>query len=449
MNRRTPIILACSAAVSAACRDTAPPASPGDSPGTRARVTAVATSVPATPLQIAPYDDSLFICEYTVDEIVAGTLPSGQIRVAHWAVLASEPVAPELAPGTSAVLELVPFDSVAGLDQIHLADDLDPASPLPLYLDVSGTLGAMPDTVPNTVRFDYRGGYSPRFEAYWQLRAQLRLVVVGNSHAGVGILPSYFYPAESARTPLALNLSMPAAGFFQEKLVVDEYLLDLPDLRWVVWELSPRIFNRHFVDGWRFDQFRASTGYRFDRSHRDALWPIATAAHADRVRTETIEGISDRIDAWGGTKKVGVDPDFIPGAPLDQALAAAAEELEFVMNEEVWTALEATVDQLSKRGVATFLCIAPMHPALAQSPAADNDQTGDGDYDTIVRRLTALASRVPKVAFRDFNNGGHHEFGAELFWDLDHLNADGARAFSPALVKAMAEIDPTIAAPAP
>ncbi|CAN5333937.1 hypothetical protein BH23VER1_BH23VER1_23820 [soil metagenome] len=406
----------------------------------------MASSELATPAQIAPYDDSLFVREYEVAHVVSGFLPEPHIRVAHWAVLASEPVAPPPPhSGDTVTLDLVPFDSVDGLDQIHLSDDLDPTLDIPLYLDVSGTLAARPDSIPAPVRFDYRGGYSPRFEAYWMLRSQLRLLVVGHSHAGVGVLPNHFYPSESAATPLALNLSIPAAGFFQQRLVVDDYAVPLPDLRWVVWELSPRVFNSRYADGWRFQQFLASTGYRYDLTHRDSLWPISAAPPEQRIPASVTEEISERIDAWGGTKKGGVDPEYAGPQAIADKIASAGADLEFTMNEEVWPALESTLEKLAAQGVSTFLFIAPMHPAFASSPAADNDQTGPEDYAAVVRRLAALDAAHPKVYFRDFHRDGNHQFGPDHFWDLDHLNADGARAFTPILVDTLAEIDPAIA----
>jgi len=91
-----------------------------------------------TPEQIAPYREALVLYEYDVPPKKRRKIGAERVRVAHWAILDGrvQPVA-EPANGERVPLVLEPWEHHPRLESAYLADTLDPAPEIPLFLDVT------------------------------------------------------------------------------------------------------------------------------------------------------------------------------------------------------------------------------------------------------------------------------------------------------------------------
>jgi hypothetical protein len=119
---------------------TAPPPATGEPFAIRASL--LACSRVPTLREISPYDAALFVCEWNVDEELAGEAPANLLRVAHWVLRNAErrPIA-SAAPGFQTRLELEPLVGVDQLGGSPLFNTLPPATDRPLYYARPG--GAM------------------------------------------------------------------------------------------------------------------------------------------------------------------------------------------------------------------------------------------------------------------------------------------------------------------
>jgi len=74
------------------------------------------------------------VCEWGVDEVLAGEPPPTSLRVAHWTLRDAErqPIT-SAAPGFQAQLDLEPLVGVEQLEGYPLFDTLPPATDRPLY----------------------------------------------------------------------------------------------------------------------------------------------------------------------------------------------------------------------------------------------------------------------------------------------------------------------------
>jgi hypothetical protein len=403
-----------------------------------------ATSEPAEPGEVAPYDESLYVQEFEVVKVRTGQLEAPVIRIARWAVLGGEDVAPEpRPPGTVETLRFVSFDrlgeEMGSLDtRDHLPHDLS----VPLFLEEPGFDSLEEGDIPESLRFDYRSRFSERMRLFWLLRRQLEVVVIGNSHGEVGVDARAFYPDRNALTPVALNFCKAAADFPQLELLVTEYVDRLPALRWLIWCLSPRLLNQRRRSPWRLKEFTASPGFRFDQANGDELWP---AGAGERVALAEATALTGQFDAWGGTGHRGTSLPADPAARR-RAVNEEVKDRHFSWDNAAAESIRQTTQAFAGRGVKTCFLIPAYHPDLAGSGAADIDGTGLRDAARVREFLLALTTRNPgAVAVADVHNGGASGFPPEAFWDADHLNRDGRGLQTTRLLAAMAPLDPELA----
>ena len=106
-------------------------------PRTVVKARLVSSSVLPTPEQIAPYREALVLNEYELPPKKARKLGGPRVRVAHWAILDGRDVRIPAAKYRGRVkLVLEPFERYSNLESTYLADTLEPAPDVPLYLDV-------------------------------------------------------------------------------------------------------------------------------------------------------------------------------------------------------------------------------------------------------------------------------------------------------------------------
>ena len=394
----------------------------------------LALSKAKTAADIAPYDEALAWHEYQVEQVVSGELAAKTIRVAHWTVLHGQDVPVGRAKDEKVTLTLRPFEDTADLQDVASQDDLDISfEEVPRFIDMGQTLEK--NLTPQALRYDYAGHFSGQMKLYWKLRGQLRLVVMGNSHATKGVCTGMFYPPENEQTPMALNLAPPGGNNHTQCRIVAEYVLPLPKLETVVWVMSPRSFNARRRDQRKEKEFFTSPGYLHDQANRDKLWPVP--ADAAPVTVKDLAALKlGWVDMWGWEGRITT--------PLPPKLEDARAELldafsgtRFRFDDAAWAEFREAVAALTKKGVRVLLLTPPYHPISRETPAADVDDTPHEAMKDFALKLAEFDAAEPKVWFRDFNQGGRHAFPHEEFYDADHVNRTGARNLTGQIIEWM------------
>ena len=96
-------------------------------------------SVTPTLEQLAPYRESLTVCEYDVVEVLSGEYSMPRVRVAHWMVLDGQRLPyHQLSTGHETELVLQRFADLKALRTANLSDTLEPDFDLDLYFDAGG-----------------------------------------------------------------------------------------------------------------------------------------------------------------------------------------------------------------------------------------------------------------------------------------------------------------------
>lgn len=224
---------------------------------------------------IAPYREALVIYEYRVDKVLLGPVSAGTIRVAHWGIYdrLDQAVLNDQPGQKRNFLALLPYHRAgATVEQAKTSDTLEVDLDVPYYFDLGqrlvGTAGLQQD---NARPWDYGTSWSEKMGWFFPVHGQLRLVAVGDSRTEAGIDARRFFQPENLRHPVAFNLAVGSAGMDSVELQIREYALRLPKLEWIVWGLSPRIFNRRWNDVMK-DRLINSPGYRYDRANPELVW---------------------------------------------------------------------------------------------------------------------------------------------------------------------------------
>jgi hypothetical protein len=318
------------------------------------------------------------------------------------------------------------------LNTVHTRDDLPIDPDARYFLDLSQSLSL--DQIPKPLRYDYRIDITERMRAYWALRQQLKLVVLGNSHADCSVIPHLFFEDESRKAPVCMNLAPAGSGLALQRLLATDYVAPLPKLEWVVWGVSPRIFNGRGAYDRRHDQFVHSPAYLYDQKNWAKLWPVP-----QNLPVLTEADLRKQFDfhprdlGWAARDRSELK------VPLDAAeeerIIKLARLDRFQDSAELWGQFEETVRVLTDRDVRVLLFIPPYHPLVARGNTADVSGTGHAHYLKIVARLQSMADSSPLVDFVDFHLGGRHDFPHEEFANADHLTQAGSARLTERLVK--------------
>ncbi len=382
------------------------------------RVELVAKSKLPTLKDISPYREALVFYEYSLQKRIDGEFKGKKLRVAHWAIYDNQPqTIGKTKIGSSQTLELYPYQQFVELESIYTSDTLALDADVPLYHDIGQKIHEN-RTIDD--RFDYDSILSEKMPVFWKLKNQLKLIALGDSRCELGIRAEMFYPEENRKTPVAYNLSISGGSLEFQKVVVDEYLVKMPNLEWVVYQMSPRVLNRYFGKSDEVELMK-SDGYKFDLQHAEGLWrsadtdnnkktvaDIASIPYAGVYWCERPWGWKYRNDVWQNPK---TDDDF---------------KERWEISEKRWNRLKAMIASLKERDVQMLLYLPPFHPIMRGELVVDDDGTTQEGYRELVDRLKKLEKQYPNFVFVDFMQNGDHDFTAEMFKDLDHMNALGA-----------------------
>ena len=390
------------------------------------RVELVAKSKLPTLEDISPYREALVFYEYRLKKRLDGEFKGKKLRVAHWAIYDNQPQSIGTAKvGSSQTLELYPYQQFIELESLYTSDTLELDPDIPLYHDIGQKI--LEDRSIED-RFDYDSILSEKMPIFWQLKDQLKLVALGDSRCELGIRSELFYGAENRKTPVAYNLAISGGSLEFQAIVVDEYLVKMPNLEWVVYQMSPRVVNRHFEKSSERELLK-SDGYEFDQKHAETLWN--TSNRNDKKKTVAdISAVpyagaywSERPWGWKYRNEVWQNPET---DDLDE---------EWEISEKRWNRLKAMITSLKERDVQILLYLPPFHPIMRGKPVVDDDGTTQEGYRELVNELQKLEKQFPNLVFVDFMQGGNHKFSSEMFKDLDHMNARGATKLTQELEK--------------
>ncbi|MDE0400480.1 MAG: hypothetical protein OXL96_22020 [Candidatus Poribacteria bacterium] len=389
------------------------------------KVKLLAKSKIPTLADIAPYREALVFYEYSVRKRIEGKFKRNQtLRVAHWAIYDNQPQAIENAKvGSSHTLHLYPYQQFNELKSLYTSDTLPLDLDIPLYHDVSQKIL---ENRSVEERYDYDSIFSEKMPIFWRIKDQLKLVSLGDSRGASGVRAEMFYGEENQKTPIAYNLAISGGPLEFQEIVVDKYLTKMPNLEWVVYQMSPRAVNRYFEHSADRELLR-SRGFAFDRKHAETLWQISDEQKNKKTVAEitSVPHVSEYWNErpWGWKFK----------AEVWQNPKTKRYEQEWEISKKRWNRLRSMIAALNERDVKMLLYLSPLHPIMRDQPVVDDDGTTQDGYRELVDRLKQLEAEFPNFVFLDLLQGGNHDFLPEMFKDLDHLNALGATKLTQAL----------------
>ena len=379
----------------------------------RLKVKLLAKSKIPTLSDIAPYREALVFYEYSVRKRLEGEFKGKKLRVAHWAIYDNQPQEiGKVKVGSSHTLNLYPYQQFGEFESLYTSDTLALDADIPLYHDVGQKI-LENRTVEE--RYDYDSIFSEKMPIFWRIKDQLKLVVLGDSRGAAGIRAKMFYGEENLKTPVAYNLAISGGPLEFQQIVVDKYLLKMPSLEWVVYQMSPRAVNRYFEHS-ADRQLLKSRGFAYDRKHAKTLWQSENKKTAAEIAAipYVSEYWNERPWGWKFKAEVWHNP------------RAKDFEQKWEISEKRWKRLTSMIAALNERDIRLMLYLSPLHPVMRNQPVVDDDGTTQKGYRELVDRLKQLETQFPNFVFVDLLQGGNHDFPSEMFKDLDHLNALGA-----------------------
>lgn len=169
----------------------------------------LAKSTSPTFADIAPYRDALVFYEYHIQRPIKGRFKGERVHVAHWGIYDKQPQAIlEVEIGQRRALALRPLHQFRQLESIYTSDTLDLNPEIPLHHDIGQQILQNQSVVE---RYDYNCALFDTMPAFWLLKDQLNLVVLGDSRGEKGVLAKLFFGPENRTTPMAYNRSISGA----------------------------------------------------------------------------------------------------------------------------------------------------------------------------------------------------------------------------------------------
>ncbi len=381
----------------------------------RLKVKLLAKSKIPTLADIAPYREALVFYEYSVRKRIEGEFRGKKLRVAHWAIYDNQPQKIGQAKvGSSHTLHLYPYQQFNELKNLYTSDTLTLDPDIPLYHDVGQKIL---ENRSVEERYDYDSIFSEKMPIFWRIKDQLKLVSLGDSRGEAGVRAEIFYGTENQKTPVAYNLAISGGPLEFQEIVVDKYLTKMPNLEWVVYQMSPRAVNRYFEHSADRELLK-SRGFAFDRKHAETLWQRSDEGKKMVAGITSVPHVSEywneRPWGWKFNAEVWNDPK------------TKKFKQRWEISEKRWNRLTSMITALNERNVKMLLYLSPLHPIMRDQPVVDDDGTTQEGYRELVDELKQLAAQFPNFVFVDLLQGGTHDFLPEMFKDLDHLNALGA-----------------------
>jgi len=281
------------------------------------------------------------------------------------------------------------------------------------------------------------GGLGRCRELLIKLRYQLKVAAIGDSRGMHGINARYFLGEENKKFPMAMNFSTSGAGLGRCVAVIEDYLPLAPNLEWVVYGISPRIFNKYY-EGWGEESIRNNSAlYRTDRMG----WGVWQQVNTKPVPASAIKG--DVSGPLGYEVKYAVRHDDFEDADDIRKVRRRLRRGRYEFDNKRLRIFESMIKVLAKRKVKLLAFTPPIHPVSAGQPCTDDDGTTREAYDELVAKMKGFEKKYPNFHFADVNNKGRHKLAGTDFDDFDHLNDQGAKKLTLMLNNIMKTIDST------
>ncbi len=268
-----------------------------------------------------------------------------------------------------------------------------------------------------------QGGLGSARKLLIKLRNQLKIAAFGDSRGQAGINPRYFLGEKNLKHPMALNFSEGGSGLGRCKAIIEDYLPLAPNLEWVVYGTSPRIFNKYY-DNWGADSIKGGTAYRTDRMG----WGVWKQKVTELVpRSDPDLGRDHHI---GYEVEDGVGNDDFEDEDDKKDARRSLRRGRYEFDAKRVNAFESMIAMLEKRNVKLLAFTPPIHPVSAGQPCADDDGTTREAYDELVAKMRAFEKKYPNFYFVDVNNKGRHKIAGTDFDNMDHLNNYGSKTLT-------------------
>jgi len=267
------------------------------------------------------------------------------------------------------------------------------------------------------------GALCPARRHLIKLRYQLKLAAFGDSRGKKGINPMYFFGEENRKYPMALNFSDDGAGLGRTKAIVEDYLPLAPNIEWVVYATSPRIFNKYYGN-WGAEGIQVGSAYRTDRMGW-GVWKKKNTALVPRNDPALNSGhpIGEEVNDDDDSDDDDDDEDDDDDDNDRERFSRGRYELE----AKRINGFESIIQVLEKRNIKMLAFTPPIHPISAGQPCTDDDGTTREAYDELVAKMKDFEKKYPNFYFVDVNNKGRHKLTGADFDDMDHLNDQGGK----------------------
>ncbi len=267
---------------------------------------------------------------------------------------------------------------------------------------------------------------------FMQLRCQLKIAAIGDSRVRWGVDPQYFLGKQNRKYPMAMNFGSGVKSVHMAKLMIEDYFMHAPNLEWVVYGMSPRIFNRYYRPD-TGDDIRRNNLYKQDQ----AQWSTISNAQSTLIAAAEVENDDS---PWGFSASDTVGDDLEDEDDRREAL----DDLRGGRYKFDLTRLEifeSTLQALVKHNIKMLAFSPLMHPITIGQPCTDDDGTPRKAYDEFVAKMRAFDKKYSKFYFLDVNNKGEHGFVHKEFRNLDHVNTTGAKKLTLILNDFMKKVD--------
>lgn len=368
---------------------------------------------------------------WEVQEVHQGDLePGDRILVSHYGVFDDEeqPVTKH-EKGDHLKLRLLPFDSVAEVQEIYFSDNWELDFELPRFHQTNQELKRQ--AVSNK-RFDYGASdYSQVLPTLVGLRNQLKVISIGDSQVAEGISAPAFRPVESSFLPVAYNAGLGSQRLNWIDLVVNDYAAEMPELETIVLGINPRMFSEKKADH-ETHPVKASHGYAADMELAKEGWPIPR----ERLRYNLKEGyLPNRFKAGRVPGLANASPASLQKDGAEIAKKRLKRKYHgreqfpknWEMSERSREMFENIVETAEKEGIHVLAFSPLINPAVKQFPRIiDEDHTTVEGYQELMAYMEDLEKRYRNFQFEDVNQMGNHFLSADHFRDTDHLVNLGA-----------------------
>ena len=201
------------------------------------------------------------------------------------------------------------------------------------------------------------GALCPARRHLIKLRYQLKLAAFGDSRGVKGINPMYFFGEENRKYPMALNFSDDGAGLGRTKAIVEDYLPLAPNIEWVVYATSPRIFNRYY-ENWGAEGIQVGSAYRTDRMGW-GVWKKKNTGLVPRSDPDLKRGhpIGDEVE--GDDDSADDDDDD------DENDRERFSRGRYELDAKRVNGFESIIQVLEKRNIKLLAFTPPIHPISA------------------------------------------------------------------------------------